>query len=137
MACAAPSYLARAGTPTHPDQLTHHECLSYLLANASTCQMWHFYHPGQPGVKIPITSRLNINESTALLSATLRGTGIAMAPEVMVRDALADGRLIRLFPEFEGPARPVHLLYTRDQYRTAKLRTFIEDVLAYYHASSD
>ena len=40
MIVAAPSYLDRRGRPTHPDQLTSHDCFAY--AYLRTRDVWHF-----------------------------------------------------------------------------------------------
>jgi DNA-binding transcriptional LysR family regulator len=42
---------------------------------------------------------------------------------------LNSGELVRLLPDFEAPSRQMHLLYTANRQRTAKLRRFIDAVL--------
>lgn len=44
---------------------------------------------------------LRINNSAAVLQAAAEGQGVALARSVMVRDDLAAGRLVRLFPQVE------------------------------------
>ncbi|SDL03279.1 transcriptional regulator, LysR family [Modicisalibacter muralis] len=44
---------------------------------------------------------MQINNSAAVLQAVIDGHGVALARSVMVRDDLAAGRLVRLFPEVE------------------------------------
>ncbi len=44
---------------------------------------------------------LRINNSAAVLQAAAEGQGVALARSVMVRDDLAAGRLVRLFPAVE------------------------------------
>lgn len=44
---------------------------------------------------------LRINNSAAVLQAAIDGQGVALARSIMVRDDLAAGRLVRLFPTIE------------------------------------
>ncbi|WDG08979.1 transcriptional regulator GcvA [Vibrio campbellii] len=58
------------------------------------------------GVKDKILGHnIQINNSAAVLQSAIDGNGIALARSVMVKDDLASGRLIRLFPEiqFDSP----------------------------------
>lgn len=63
------------------------------------------------------------------MSAALDGFGIVLSPEDFLRRALVSGDLVRVLPEFESPSRPMHLVYTANRQRTAKLRRFVEAVL--------
>lgn len=134
VACASPEYLKRRGEPARPEELTCHECLGYIAPLSASCNVWHFYGDNQSVHRVPVSSRLKINESRALLSAVLSGFGIAMAPETMIRNELANGRLVGVLPGFRGPSRPLHLLYTQDRYRGAGLKLFINEVMQFYSA---
>jgi DNA-binding transcriptional LysR family regulator len=74
------------------------------------------------------------NESKALLSAALDGFGIVLGPQDFPEPALRSGALVRLFADFEAPSRPMHLLYTANRQRTAKLRRFIDAAFARFGA---
>jgi DNA-binding transcriptional LysR family regulator len=78
---------------------------------------------------VQVASRLQINESKALMSAALDGFGIVLGAEDFLRPALARGELVRVLPDFDAPSRPMHLVYTANRQRTAKLRGFVEAVL--------
>lgn len=126
--CAAPAYLQARGTPSAPADLTHHECLGYAFWSRPADREWVFYKGTVPH-RVQVSSRLQINESRALMSAALGGFGIVLGPEDFLRTALADGRLVKVLPDFDSPSRSMHLVYTANRQRTAKLRRFIEAVL--------
>ncbi|WP_426136538.1 LysR family transcriptional regulator [Pseudomonas sp. PWP3-1b2] len=126
--CAAPAYLAARGAPRVPADLEHHECLGYAFWSRPADREWVFYH-GTVAHKVPVASRLQINESRALMSAALDGFGIVLGPEDFLRVALARGELVRVLPDYAAPSRTMHLVYTADRQRTAKLRRFVEAVL--------
>ncbi|MGH8406752.1 MAG: LysR substrate-binding domain-containing protein, partial [Pseudomonas sp.] len=79
--------------------------------------------------KAQVASRLHVNESRALMSAARDGFGIVLGPEDFLRSALKSGELVRVLPDYEAPSRQMHLLYTANRQRTAKLRRFVDAVL--------
>jgi DNA-binding transcriptional LysR family regulator len=76
------------------------------------------------------------NNGEALLSAALAGLGIILQPEILVRDAIRDKRLVPILPGFVAPPRPMHLLYAPDRRMTPKKRTFIEFAVKLFSAGS-
>ena len=94
---AAPQYLARHGEPAHPSELIHHECLAYT--GTTTPHRWSFQIGGRlQGFEI--RTRLQANNGDALVQAAVAGFGLNAAPEFLVVDELADGRLRRALTEF-------------------------------------
>jgi DNA-binding transcriptional LysR family regulator len=120
--CAAPAYLAAAGQPRTPQDLTQHECL--VFAHSSLRSHWSFIGP-QGRVTVPITGRFCANSGEALRAAALSGMGILFQPYQLVADEIAAGRLVRLLPDHEPPPRPLHALYASDRQMTPKLRSFL------------
>ena len=47
-----------------------------------------------------------------------------------MRKDLAAGRLVRVLPDYDGPSRPMHLIFAADRRPTSKLRHFIDAVMA-------
>jgi DNA-binding transcriptional LysR family regulator len=128
VACAAPAYLAARGTPLTLADLELHECLGYAFWSRPADREWVFQQ-GAATYVVPVSSRLQINESRALMSAALDGFGIVLGPEDFLRAALARGELVRVLPDYDAPSRSMHLVYTANRQRTAKLRRFVEAVL--------
>lgn len=129
IACAAPSYLADRGVPLVPNDLTNHECLGYAYWSRPADREWEFSKDSVTE-RVQVSSRLSVNESRALVSAALEGFGIVLGPEDFLTPALRSGELVRLLAEYETPSRPMHLLYTANRQRTAKVRHFIDAALA-------
>jgi DNA-binding transcriptional LysR family regulator len=46
------------------------------------------------------SGQLRANNGDAMMPALIAGTGVGILPEFIVRDALADGRLERLLPDW-------------------------------------
>lgn len=133
VACAAPSYLIERGTPQTPADLENHECLGFAYWSRPADREWQFFE-GSTVHKVQVTSRLQVNESKALLSAALDGFGIVLGSEDFLQPALQSGKLVRLLADFEAPSRHMHLLYTANRQRTAKLRRFIDAAIERFGA---
>ncbi|CAM2161941.1 MULTISPECIES: LysR substrate-binding domain-containing protein [Burkholderia] len=99
-----------------------------LLHYAGLPQAWQYWFH-QAGTDATETLRGPFyREFFLLVQAAASGLGVCLAPRAVVRDDLARGRLIALFPEvhLEGP--PFHCLYRNDD--DPALRTFIDWLFA-------
>jgi DNA-binding transcriptional LysR family regulator len=130
--CAAPSYLARRGTPTTPQQLIEHDCLAFSYPAGddwqSAARQWQLAGP-EGELVVPVSGPMAINSSAGLRQAALAGMGVVMLPDVVVSDDLQQGRLTALLPAYRPPRRPMHLIYTQDRYRLPKLRHLVDFVV--------
>lgn len=135
LVCAAPAYLKARGMPQVPADLTKHECLGYAYWSRPPDSQWLFYEAGQL-LSIQVGGRLRVNESKALLTAAIDGFGVLQGPADFLQPAIAAGELVPLLSEFEIPGRQMHLLYSADRQRTAKLRSFIDAAVEYFAAPS-
>jgi len=123
--CAAPSYLARCGTPQVPADLAQHECLDFTGWSAQG--RWRL--KGEKDGRAFPPARLRSNSTHALRMAALEGFGITMQAELILSRDIAEGRLIPILRDYVPAARPMHLLYSRDRQPTPKLTTFIDFIL--------
>ena len=129
--CAAPAYLANHPPITHPGDLTQHECLGFSYTDLRT--RWTF--GGSDGeITVPVSGKLMVDSGEALLMAARAGMGLFIQPSELVRDDLADGRLVEVLPNYPIPTRPFHLLYAPDRRMTPKLRSFIDFAVAAFGA---
>jgi DNA-binding transcriptional LysR family regulator len=122
--CAAPAYVARHGMPAHPDDLVRHLCLTY--PKPRFFPDWPLTS-GSERVVHRVTSRIMSDEGEGLLAMCCRGAGIMVATEWMIGQELADGRLVRVLPDwrfdFEGA---VHLVLPPGRLVPAKVRVFVD-----------
>ncbi len=132
--CAAPSYLAKRGTPKHPDELIDHDCLAFSFHRRS--REWRFYGQDGEGRAVRIGGRLTVNHGPALRMAALAGAGILMQPILLVAEDLRNGSLVRLFENERMPERPMHLVYRGDVRMPLKIRHFANFVLEVWHPDS-
>ncbi|HKP56166.1 MAG TPA: LysR family transcriptional regulator [Polyangiales bacterium] len=127
LVCAAPSYLAKHGTPQVPAELLHHACLRYALVKAS--DEWRF-RDGGASFSVPVQGRLTVADGATLREAAVTGLGIAVLPSFMITEELRAGRLVTLLDRYNFVRLQIHAL-TPSGSGSAKVRAFI-DLLADY-----
>jgi DNA-binding transcriptional LysR family regulator len=120
--CGAPSYLDRHGTPGHPDDLIGHYGLAYTLSG--TGDTWTLIRGGVT-TDAAFKPRLRVNNSLALRDAAMAGMGLALIPRLYVDDALADGRLIHILPDWKAGAQAIHAIYPAGRFHIGRLRLFL------------
>lgn len=127
IACAAPAYLERRGMPASPSDLKAHDCLIYGQGAVGTVCRWQFFRDGHMA-EVDAGGRFRSNDWKALLQAAIDGFGITLGPESILAGEVAAGRLVRILPDHEGPARPMHVLYPAGRRPTIKVRSFVDAV---------
>lgn len=125
--CAAPDYLKAHGTPEAPEDLRDHACLHY--GNLSTGMHWILTGP-DGAHRVPIQARLCTNNGQVLRDAALAGLGICALPTFIVGRELQAGRLGTILPEYSFGESAVHALYAPSRYLAAKVRVFIDFLVA-------
>lgn len=131
--CASADYLQRHGTPVRAEDLSQHQCLAFAYPAGddwrAADKLWKLTGP-EGVMEVPVSGPMTVNSSPALRQAALTGMGIAMLPDVLVREDLQQGTLIPLLRDYQPPSRTMHLLYPQDRYRLPKVRYFVEAALA-------
>lgn len=134
IACASPDYLARHGMPQAPAELAGHDCLPYAYWSSLQPCRWRFSRNGKTE-EVSANGRFRSNNWRALLDAAIEGFGITLGPESVLAAEVAAGRLVRVLPDYEGPVRPMHVLYRADRKPTIKLRCFVDALVEAFGAA--
>lgn len=110
--CAAPGYLAQAGTPRRPADLDRHDCIGYGRADGSVIP-WTF--PAGEGVVEPrvMSHRMIFGDAEAQRAAVVAGGGIAQMATWLVADALAAGTLVQVLVDQVAEGLPLFLVWNR------------------------
>lgn len=128
--CAAPGYLQRRGRPAHPDELLQHDAL--LPAVSALRQELVLYRgraaEGEAGVvRIPTPApALSSGHIDTLLAAALAGLGIAGLPSFAVAQALREGRLERLLPQWRGASLTLYAALPSRRHLPARTQAFVD-----------
>lgn len=128
---AAPSYLERAGTPSHPSELedSHHRIVGFVWSRTGKTYPYAMHRNGE-SVHVQGRHAVAVDDGNAYLAAGLAGMGILWLPDYMSKPHVASGELLPLFEDWCLDTMPLYLAYPPNRYVSAKLRVFIDWVTA-------
>ncbi|RON33344.1 LysR family transcriptional regulator [Pseudomonas brassicacearum] len=124
------AYLARKGTPQSPEDLHQHACIHFRFPQSGKLQTWPFKRDDQ-AVELELPRSMICNSVEGRMDLAVQGLGITYAADFVVREALADGRLVEVLEDFTGETGQFNLLWPSGRQVPPKLRVFIEFVAAY------
>lgn len=130
--CASPVYLATHGTPTTIDELLEHR----LIAHSDRRQAWTMRTPSGAVRTIESEPRTVIPEPAVTKTMLLAGAGIGWLPDFDAREALASGTLVRVLPDHRSEPVEAHALYPSHRSLSAKVRVFIDAMIAHLSVSA-
>jgi DNA-binding transcriptional LysR family regulator len=122
---AAPSYLARRGTPNHPADLLEHDRI-HLLHKGDRGE-WRLMQ-GDTTIEVPSDSVMCANNMTMIRHLARLGVGIAVIDDLMASEDVARGLLRTVLPGWTLEPMPISIL-TPTRLLAAKTRAFV-DLLA-------
>ncbi|MDP2537010.1 LysR family transcriptional regulator [Alteromonas stellipolaris] len=122
------SYLARMPAIKKPEDLCHQHCLGYTNFEN---QVWHLTR-GTTHKSISVNGRLSANEATALLEATLCGTGLSLQPTYMANKMIQQGDLVQVLPEWKPNDMNIYALYSSRKFLAPTVRAFIDFIDEYF-----
>ncbi len=120
----APAYFDRRGRPTHPAELTDHDCLGYACLPSP--EVWRFVHVGGEEAAVTPRGPLRANNADALVPALLAGLGVAIQPEFTVWEYLEAGRLDQVLAEWSLPPVSLHVVTPPGGLRPARVSILID-----------
>ncbi|MDO9709451.1 LysR family transcriptional regulator [Paracraurococcus lichenis] len=124
---ASPAYLARAGIPEHPGDLTGHACLRF--AGLSTGDVWSFERGGEV-VRVPVSGRFRASASDAVRTAVLAGMGVFVAPVWLFGPEIASGEVVTLLEDWAPPAMPIQVATSSRRQVPPRVRAVTEHLAA-------
>jgi DNA-binding transcriptional LysR family regulator len=124
---AAPSYLERAGTPSHPRELegTHHRIVGFLWSRTGKNFPYAMRRDGE-SIEVQGRYAFAVDDGNAYLAAGLAGLGVLWLPDYMSRAHLAGGELVPLFEGWRLDPMPIYVAFPPNRHVSAKLRVFID-----------
>ncbi|WP_140629625.1 LysR family transcriptional regulator [Methylibium rhizosphaerae] len=124
---ASPRYLKGAPPLRTPADLADHQTLVY--ATSGTGSRWPFVVQGRQ-LSVPVTGRLQVDNSLMLREALLAGLGVTLTPLFVVDDLLASRKLVALLPQCMPPAHGVFGVTTQRRHLPMKVQCLLDFVEA-------
>jgi len=126
---ASPNYIDHFGEPTHPQELTNHNCL--IMDTSNNPKQWYFLL-NKEKQHIRVTGSFKANTPKAVAEMAAEGLGIAMCPMYVAEPYLASGQLKLLLERYEATTLELHALYPASRLMTARLRALIDHLVEYF-----
>ena len=96
--CASPDYLARAGRPATPEELSQHDCLVFRFPVNGRFLRWGFVRNGLH-FDAPVRARMISDDIDVLARMAQAGAGITRLGAFIAEPMIARGELVELFAE--------------------------------------
>lgn len=133
LTCVAPSYVEQYGIPKCAQDFQKHSWIGFRFKQ--TQQLQPILLPDLKGqyVSFEMQRTHTTDDGETMANMCIDGLGFAQLPHFLARDGLKNGKLISLYPYF----RPTELdcgvfaIYPKRDYLPAKVRVFIEFVIAW------
>jgi DNA-binding transcriptional LysR family regulator len=138
---ASPAYLREYGTPRTLADLAQHRVVHYAPTLSANDAGWEYFDDASATYRtLPMPATISVNGTDAYQAAALAGMGLIQAPQLGVRQLVAQGALVLVLPEFRARPMPVSLLFaSRRQLapRVQAVMNWLADLLTQYLAERD
>lgn len=118
--CAAPSYLQKHSVIQTPYDLIKHNYITHTMRRPDNLIIV------DDGLEILVNPVLWLNDSRAMCNAAISGLGLVRLHDYVVQDALANGTLCEILPQYHQQTVPVYLYYEKSRFLMPKIRKFID-----------
>lgn len=126
--CAAPSYLKAHGTPQHPHDLAHHDCI-VMRFGQNLDQEWPFRIDGQIR-RVMVRGRRIANDGGLVRQWVCAGYGLALKSIRDIEADLRSGALISVLEPYSVGATALQIVYPPSAVQPRRVRLLIERIVA-------
>ncbi|PSJ44693.1 LysR family transcriptional regulator [Zobellella endophytica] len=127
--CASPGYLAQHGTPRRPEDLSNHRYLRYSYMEQGGGEVLNrWLHRGGQHRHSDMTS----NNGDVLVAAAITGAGIVLQPTFISGQAIQEGKLQIILPEYEPEPMALYAVFAHRQLMASKVRYFVDFIGGYF-----
>lgn len=128
---AAPAYIARHGTPRHPDALDGHQMIGFRSSAAGGVLPLEFIVGGDLR-EIVLPATVSVNAAESYVAAARLGLGLIQIPRYHAEVAITAGDLVEVLADFPPTSTPVSLLYPRNRQLSPRVRVFVDWIVSLF-----
>jgi hypothetical protein len=118
-------HVKRYGKPEHPSALSRYRCLQFVDPYTGRPFDWEFVSKEET-IEVTTARPLIFSDPKSMLEECLAGTGVAQIIGWGIKDLLARGVLIDLFPAWHGERFPLFAFHPSRKHPPAKVRAFVD-----------
>jgi DNA-binding transcriptional LysR family regulator len=125
---AAPEYLQGRKVPAEPADLTRYDCVMLNAKNNET--HWDLVN-GRKKARVHVSGPVSGRDFNSVSTFVYRGHGVGLLPSTYCDTPLAEGKLVRLLPQWTSPQIPVFSVYPSRKFLPARLSVFLQALAAW------
>jgi DNA-binding transcriptional LysR family regulator len=124
---ATPEYISQYDAIETPEDLPRYD---YILFRGTAHTISLPFRKDKQKIDIEVRSRFRANNSMALMSCALAGTGIVYLPDYMAREPVSSGKLVRLLPGWRMDTYQAWMVFKSEKTLSSRVRHFANDLQA-------
>ncbi|MCD6047389.1 MAG: hypothetical protein K0S08_1036 [Gammaproteobacteria bacterium] len=124
--CASPGYLEKYGVPRDLNELKNHQCCVYTK-NSQPQTLWRL-NKEKNIAEVRVQAVFSANQAEILKKMAIADMGIVILQPFMAQDALADGRLVHILPDYTLRHSDLYIVYPSRKYLPKKTKVFIDEL---------
>ena len=125
----SPDYLARRGAPSHPRDLTDHECINWKPTADAPPYRWEFTEDGRD-FTVNVDARVVTTDPHLNVRLVQAGLGLTIEIDRVLQEHIDAGTVVPVLEDYSTPFPGFYLYFPRRRHRSAALRAFIDYVRA-------
>ncbi len=125
---ASPAYLAKHGSPQHPNELEAHETVNLRYQNTGQLFRWPF-HTGDRDIEILPSSGIIVDASEAVIASVAAGAGIGMLTSFMAAPRVERGELIPVLSDFAVERHNITAVWPESRRTNPAVRAFLKELV--------
>lgn len=128
---ASPHYLQQQSRPEKPEDLRHHNCVSFISPQTRKITEWIFFQNEQRIVHLP-AGTLSLDDGNAMVDAAISNSGVIYCQDYLIESAVKEGKLERILGDIMTPEKPVVVMYAQNRHLSPKVRVFVDFMVAHF-----
>ena len=120
---ASPEFCRRYGAPRTMDEIRDFPSIAQISGEWGHA---HRFKLGPDTIEFEVPKDCVMSSPGAVRNAALTGYGYTLTADFAVAKDIAQGRLVRLLPDYEPVELPLYALYAHRRYIPRKVRAFVD-----------
>ncbi|GAA6134865.1 LysR family transcriptional regulator [Oceaniserpentilla sp. 4NH20-0058] len=128
--CASPEFIKKYGPFDHPEQLKNVPWIKTGTRNGFSHRASFIHKESGERIEINQPSSVTVNHLEIAKHHMLAGQGVAITSTFLTYEALTEGRLQILLPQWQIEQEPFYLVFPSGKHQPKKVRAFIDHFIA-------
>lgn len=130
--CASPAYLWRHAAPSTPQDLEHHNCITFDRGGRRN-RLWRFAQHGQ-WTQVRVDGDRHVDDASLAREWALAGAGVVLKSGIDLQRDLDAGTLVPLLTAWQTEPYPLHALLPSARFVPVRVRALVDFLASKFEA---